>query len=549
VHRFAEAMADEMRDRIDLRDWAFNFGVRTGDSSYYAVHDGAQRGAAQRGFAVLLTDDATNNQSRTRPYWAAHGFADGYFGAAPTLSPARAAALSLEAINDWLYGMGRTQQEREKSALRLGAILIVGRRLGFVSAGDCTFYLWRQDQLLPLNGDDTAPFHDGTSSVAPLGTVRDIVVEYTDIEAQQGDRYLIALGPLTRHDIETACRGKKMPDVAQTSLLWLDVEQLPKPAFTDLEADFGNLPLRSPPQEGDTLDGFVIGKTIYRSPHTLLRRARDTIGNRDVLLKFPLPAMLQDQVFQAGFLREAWVGRNIKSLWVANYIELPPGRQSCLYIALSFYRGETLEERLLHKPPIGFAEGMSIALRLCSAVDDLNELQVIHRDIKPENVLLPNEGGLRLLDLGLAYLPGIDDPEQERLGGTTRYMAPELFRGAAPDARSEVFALGVTIYRMFSGGKFPFGQWEKQPLSRVRSDLPVWLGKCLNQALAVDPALRFPNAASFAAALEAGLKEGDSRSFLRSSWRLAFGRPQFWQALTALFATAFLITLFILHRR
>jgi serine/threonine protein kinase len=216
---------------------------------------------------------------------------------------------------------------------------------------------------------------------------------------------------------------------------------------------------------------------------------------------------------------------------------------------LPFYRGETLEERLSRQPPVGFAEGMSIALRLCEAVDDLDHLQVIHRDLKPENVVLPNEGGLRLIDLGLAYLPGLDDPTEDRLGGTTRYMAPELFRKSPPDARSEVFSLGVTIYRMFAGGRFPFGQWEKQPLSRSRPDLPRWLGKCLGQALAADPALRFANAASFAQALEVGLKEGNSDSLLRPSWRLWIGSPTFWRVLTALFAAAFLVTLFILHRR
>jgi serine/threonine protein kinase len=239
----------------------------------------------------------------------------------------------------------------------------------------------------------------------------------------------------------------------------------------------------------------------------------------------------------------------VNSKWVADYLTLAPGRQSCLYIALPFYRGDTLEQRLSRQPPIGFAEGMSIALRLCEAVDDLNRLQTIHRDLKPENIVLPDQGGLRLLDLGLAYLPGIDDPDEERLGGTTRYMAPELFQGAPPDARSEVFSLGVTIYRMFSGGHFPFGQWEKQPLSRKRPDLPAWLGKCLGQALATDAALRFDNAASFAGALEAGLKEGDPKPLLHAPWRLRAGNLQFWKMLTAIFAAAFVVTLFLLHRR
>ena len=215
-----------------------------------------------------------------------------------------------------------------------------------------------------------------------------------------------------------------------------------------------------------TLDGFAIGRTIYRGRYTLIRRAFDTVNKRDVAMKFPLRAMPQDQVFQAGFLREVWVGRSINSRRVAEYITPAPGRQSCLYIVLPFYHGETLEERLSRGPPVSFAEGISIALRLCEAVDDLDRLQVVHRDLKPENILLPNEGGLRLIDLGLAYLPGLDDTAEDRLGGTTRYMAPELFRASSPDTRSEVFSLGVTIYRMFSGGHFsirPMGKDSRYP--------------------------------------------------------------------------------------
>jgi hypothetical protein len=112
-----------------------------------------------------------------------------------------------------------------------------------------------------------------------------------------------------------------------------------------------------------------------------------------------------------------------------------------------------------------------------------------------------------------------------------------------------VFSLGVTIYRMFSGGHFPFGQWEKQPLSRKRPDLPAWLGKCVRQALATDPALRFADAASFAQALEAALKDGDPKPLLRPSWRLHAGKLRFWQMLTAIFAAAFIVTLFLLRRR
>ena len=258
-------------------------------------------------------------------------------------------------------------------------------------------------------------------------------------------------------------------------------------------------------------DGFEVGRTIYRGRYTLLKRARDTVENRDVVLKLPLPAMAQDPVFHAGFLREAWIGSKMRSRWSVDYLDLPKSRRSCLYLVMPFYRGVTLEERLKTKPPVSLTEGIGVAVTLCDAIEDLSARQVIHRDIKPENIFLLTSGELKLLDLGLAALPGLDDDARDDLGGTTRYMAPELFKGATASPRSEIFSLGVTLYRMFSGGDFPFGAMNSWPLARARPDLPSWLGKAIGQAIQTDPALRFPDAAAFRRALEHGLAREDWR--------------------------------------
>jgi serine/threonine protein kinase len=150
-----------------------------------------------------------------------------------------------------------------------------------------------------------------------------------------------------------------------------------------------------------------------------------------------------------------------------------------------------------------------------------------------------------LLDLGLAYLPGIDEPDEDRLGGTTRYMAPELFRGMPADQRSEVFSLGVTVYRMFTGA-FPFGQREAVPLARLRPDLPVWLGHCLRRAIEMDRDKRFKDAAEFAGALQAGLAEPDAAPSRGKSWAPRVTALRLWQGLALLFAAGFFVLLALL---
>jgi serine/threonine protein kinase len=142
---------------------------------------------------------------------------------------------------------------------------------------------------------------------------------------------------------------------------------------------------------------------------------------------------------------------------------------------------------------------------------------------------------VKLLDLGLAYLPGIDVRDAVKPGGTLRYMAPELLKGTQANARSEVFALGVTIYRMFSAGPFPFGQGERLPLSHMRPDLPSWLGHILAVALSADPALRYPDAAALSAALHNGLVTGTGDPPKPPP---RFTPLLFWQLATFVFAAA-----------
>ena len=61
----------------------------------------------------------------------------------------------------------------------------------------------------------------------------------------------------------------------------------------------------------------------------------------------------------------------MRSRWTVDYIDLPPERRRSLYLVMPYYRGQTLEQRLLAPPPIGFAEGVGIGLKLCQAVEDL----------------------------------------------------------------------------------------------------------------------------------------------------------------------------------
>src|SRR3546814_16545540 len=109
---------------------------------------------------------------------------------------------------------------------------------------------------------------------------------------------------------------------------------------------------------------------------------------------------------------------------------------------MPFYRGETLANRLKKNSFIPMRQARRIAVELTRAVAALHRLGIIHRDIKPDNIILTDDGGLRLVDLGVARLPRIEDAPGGDIPGPPRYFGPELFDGKAGNGGHDPVARG-----------------------------------------------------------------------------------------------------------
>jgi Protein kinase domain len=536
--------------------------------NFYAVYAGDAFGHAERGLIATLARahpevPGHSFGARDSAQLAVHSLAEGYFGAQRTLSSRRAASLALTAVNRWLFGQARAGAGAAHafSPVSLTALCFHQTKIGVVQIGICQLYRYRNNVLSPLAREHSRLLPDGSKfPTRAIGLDLELSIDYEEETAEPADRYILLAGVAAQNpdvlynalsgQLDTpagdpaSCAQRLRAALGgdDATVMVLDILERPPAAGSAWGDSLADLPLRPAPREGDVWDGFVLGKTLYRGRYTLLKAAYDSIEKRQVALKIPLPSMLQDEVFSAGFMREAWIGTTVRGAAIARYLELPPERRSSLYLVMPLYEGETLEVRLRRGPAMNLPDGIGIALKLCEAVQDLAAIQIVHRDIKPENIMLLQGNEIRLLDLGLAYLPGIDFADAFKPGGTVRYMAPELLQGVAANARTEVFALAVTIYRMFSGGAYPFGQRESVPLARLRPDLPRWLGLCLARALAPKPTERYADAGEFARALQLGLTTS-AEDDTRPTKILPFTEMQIWRALTFLFGAGFLFLL------
>ncbi|GAC1478900.1 MAG: hypothetical protein NVS2B11_02710 [Acetobacteraceae bacterium] len=330
----------------------------------------------------------------------------------------------------------------------------------------------------------------------------------------------------------------------------LDVVDLPPPDQADIAASLAARPILPPPRTGATLDGYALGAMLADSRYSRVFRAEDTVAARTVVIKFPKPGAAEKATFLQAFERESWIAARVRSPFVGEVLEPAAGRATQLYSVMPFYGETTLERRLTRPPPVRLAEGIAIATQLGKAVAALHRAGVVHRDIKPDNVILA-PGGLKLIDLGVARLPHLEEFAAADVPGTPSYMAPELLAGQPGDERSDLFALGVTLWRMWAGGAYPYGEVEPfsrprfgrpAPLGQRRPDLPSWLDQTLGRAIAADPRERQADVLELVLELEAGMASAAPAAPRRRS---LYDRDplQFWQVVAALLAGGLLASL------
>jgi serine/threonine protein kinase len=282
----------------------------------------------------------------------------------------------------------------------------------------------------------------------------------------------------------------------------------------------------------------------------VLLDATDCEDGSRVVLKFPRREILSERALRLAFAREMLLAQRISSPFVLAAHPVRPDRQSALYGVQPFLEGETMAQRLERGVP-SLQTGLDAAIKLTRAVAALHRIDVVHRDLKPDNAILTADGGLKLIDLGVARLPRVEDFRHDEIPGTPGFMAPEQFEGNAGDVLTDQFALGVTLYRWFTG-KWPYGEQEAfqrprfgraAPPSRHRPEIPSWLDDAILTAIQPEREARFGDTIELLRALEGGgtLKTGPRRSlplYARSPER-------FWQAVSALLGAALMASLLL----
>jgi len=262
---------------------------------------------------------------------------------------------------------------------------------------------------------------------------------------------------------------------------------------------------------------YQVGRRLGEGGMSYVYRAQDTESHRPVAVKILLPRLSRDPAAVERLRREAGIAMRFDHPNVCPILRLGEADR-ILYLVMPYLEGEPLSEHETKRGPISVAEGIPLLLQMCRGLAQAHELGIVHRDLKPENVMLVPDGTTDdgeplyravVMDFGLAKERRAG-PEVAKLTatgivlGTPEFMSPEQIRGKPLDGRSDVYALGVLAFEMFTGQlPFPGKSAQETMIARLRGspaklrdlrpELPAKLDAVIQRCLIIDPAERFQN--------------------------------------------------------
>ena len=284
------------------------------------------------------------------------------------------------------------------------------------------------------------------------------------------------------------------------------------------------------PSEGKTLSHYRLLEKIGEGGMGVVWKAHDQHLDRDVAIKVLSTGGLLDSTTRQRFRQEAHVLSRLSHPGVATIFDFA-AQDGVDFLVMEFVPGGTLQQRL-YQGPIEIDEVIRIGSEIADALEGAHRQGFVHRDLKPANVALTQSGSAKLLDFGLARLlqgaqANTGLTQAGTILGSLPYMAPEQLLGEPDDARTDVYALGATLFELTSGRR-PFTKDRSEALMfeilnsappsvrSIRQEAPMELDRLIAACLSKDRGQR-PVSARFVADALRALRDGSTAALPAAS--------------------------------
>jgi eukaryotic-like serine/threonine-protein kinase len=294
---------------------------------------------------------------------------------------------------------------------------------------------------------------------------------------------------------------------------------------------------------------YLIAKRLGHGGMGTVYLARDPLLDRFVALKLLPQYAGRDSIESRRFVTEARAASALDHPHIGTVYEIGESDDGRLFIAMAYYDGQTLRDRL-GAGPLDAESAAGIAAQVADGLAAAHAGDIIHRDIKPENLVFGPEQRVKIVDFGVAKVAEGDLTVAGVTPGTVAYMSPEQTRGGAVDQRTDYWSLGVVLYEMLTGCR-PFDGGANDgviyrirhdphaPVRELAPDVPPALAAVVDRCLEKDPSRRWTSATELGAALRrscsaepAGVRESLkvfgflAAGYLAFAWLLFLGFGQ-----------------------
>ena len=257
-------------------------------------------------------------------------------------------------------------------------------------------------------------------------------------------------------------------------------------------------------------DRYKLIEQIGMGGMAIVYRALDHRLNRDVAVKIMRDEMAADEEFRRRFCTESHAVAMLSHPNIVAVYDVSHN-DNVEYIVMELVDGITLKQYIERKGVVAWKEVVHFTKQISKALAHAHERGIIHRDIKPQNIMLLRDGTIKVGDFGIAAL---ENEVYENNGDSIHYIAPEQARGECPDARSDIYSLGVMMYEMLTGG-LPFtgntlGEIAVQhmnakpvPPHEKNPEIPLELERITLKAMSAELSERYQSANELLSDLEA----------------------------------------------
>ena len=260
-------------------------------------------------------------------------------------------------------------------------------------------------------------------------------------------------------------------------------------------------------------DRYEILEVIGEGGMAIVYRALDHRLNRDVAVKIMRDEMVADEEFRRRFCTESHAVAMLSHPNIVAVYDVSHN-DNVEYIVMELVDGITLKQYMERKGVVAWKEVVHFTKQISKALAHAHERGIIHRDIKPQNIMLLRDGTIKVGDFGIAALENEVYENNGEAIGSIHYIAPEQARGECPDARSDIYSLGVMMYEMLTGG-LPFtgntlGEIAVQhmnakpvPPHEKNPEIPLELERITLKAMSAELSERYQSANELLSDLEA----------------------------------------------